>query len=282
MVMESGGSLKVSVALSALAHALAFGALLLGGFALGGHSREDVFFVELEEARLVAAKGEGKVASAPRETAEKVSTQERPRVAKAAQRPEPLKKTKELAVAPLPEPPAPDVEEKAAPAFEPSSAVAERTPEARAGGSEEAGEAEDYGEGEKAGKEPEEVSSISHGGSAGEGEDLGSFPAAGFGDYALLSGQGPSKAELLSRIRRAIEEELTYPPLARRRRLEGTVLAGFAIDERGVPYDIEIVRSSGFSILDEEVVEIIRRAAPFPYIPERVEVPVSFRLVAGR
>lgn len=281
MVMETGGSLKVSVALSALVHALAFGALLLGGFALGGHSREDVFFVELEEARLVAAKGEGKTVSAPREAAEKVPAPEKTPVAKkAARRPEPKKKTKGPAVAPPPEPSAPDVEEKAAPAFKPSSAVAERTPEA--GGSEEVGKAEDYGEGEKAGEEAEEVSSTSHGGSIVGGESPGSFPAAGFGDYALLSGQGPSKAEILSRIRRAIEEELTYPPLARRRRLEGTVLAGFAIDERGAPHDIEIVRSSGFSILDEEVVEIIKRAAPFPYIPERVEVPVSFRLVAGR
>jgi protein TonB len=101
-------------------------------------------------------------------------------------------------------------------------------------------------------------------------------------EFALSSGPNASSNELLHRIRQAIQRELTYPPLARKRRIEGTVVAGFTIDARGEPHNIEIVESSGFSVLDKEVVKIIQRAAPYPYIPERVEVPVSFRLVTER
>jgi protein TonB len=113
------------------------------------------------------------------------------------------------------------------------------------------------------------------------------------GEVAAEQGKGGESAEpsygtevsrdaLLLQIRDAIQRELTYPPLARRRKLEGTVVAGFVIDRGGEPHGIEIVESSGFSILDKEVVEIIERASPYPRIPERVEVPVSFRLVTGR
>jgi protein TonB len=101
-------------------------------------------------------------------------------------------------------------------------------------------------------------------------------------EFTLSSGPQGTGNELLQRIRQAIQRELTYPPLARKRRIEGTVVAGFTIDMRGGPHGIEIVESSGFSVLDKEVVKIIQRAAPYPYIPERVEVPVSFRLVTER
>jgi TonB family protein len=60
------------------------------------------------------------------------------------------------------------------------------------------------------------------------------------------------------------------------------VVAGFGIDPSGRPHDIEIADSSGYKVLDKEVIKIIRRASPYPYIPDRVEVPVSFRLVEGR
>jgi len=103
----------------------------------------------------------------------------------------------------------------------------------------------------------------------------------GVGD-SEVSGGVVSRDALLLQIREAIQRELTYPPLARRRRLEGTVVAGFLIDGGGEPHDIKIVESSGYSILDKEVIAIIRRASPYPHIDERVEVPVSFKLVTGR
>jgi protein TonB len=244
---------------------------------VGGHSGEEVFFVELEEARLVAPGGEeGKAAPA----LEEPPAAKKAQVKKTPPRPEPEEKKKEPQAAPPPEPVAPEAgkiaaEETAAP--EPPSAAVGKAPEnieADSGG--DAFSEEEGVSSAGASSTSDEVSP------AGAAEREVSFPQAGFGDYALSSGPGLSRAEALARIRKAIEEELTYPPLARRRRLEGTVLAGFAVDEGGAPHDIEIVRSSGFSILDDEVVKIIRRAAPFPHIPERVEVPVSFRLVGPR
>lgn len=83
---------------------------------------------------------------------------------------------------------------------------------------------------------------------------------------------------LIGRIRAAIQEAVSYPSLARKRGLEGTVLAGFSIDEMGLPRDVRVLKSSGHGILDREVQRIIRRASPYPPLKGMIEVPVSFRL----
>jgi protein TonB len=88
---------------------------------------------------------------------------------------------------------------------------------------------------------------------------------------------GPT-AEYLAGIRAAIERVLTYPPLARKRGWEGTVVASFFIDERGMPSEIRVTRGSGYGILDRETARIIERASPYPPLGGRVELPVSFRL----
>lgn len=85
---------------------------------------------------------------------------------------------------------------------------------------------------------------------------------------------------LIKKIRAAIQKATTYPPLARKRKIEGTVLAGFSINKSGIPVDIKILKTSGYGILDREVIRIIKRASPYPFLRERIEVPVSFRLVS--
>jgi TonB family protein len=83
----------------------------------------------------------------------------------------------------------------------------------------------------------------------------------------------------MDEIRRAIERAVTYPPLARKRRITGTVVAVFYINDEGMPVDIKVLRGSGHGVLDNETVKIIRRASPFPPLGGRVEVPVRFRLI---
>jgi TonB family protein len=92
---------------------------------------------------------------------------------------------------------------------------------------------------------------------------------------------GGSRNEYLDRIRGLIQGAVRYPPLARKRRLEGEVLAGFSIDGGGAPRDIRVLRSSGHGILDRAVIRIIRRASPYPVTDATVEVPVVFRLRDG-
>ncbi len=79
-------------------------------------------------------------------------------------------------------------------------------------------------------------------------------------------------------IRAAIERAKSYPPLARKRGLEGTVTAEFTISAKGYPENIRIVRSSGHEILDSAAKKTILRASPFPSVKGSLEVPITFRI----
>lgn len=85
-------------------------------------------------------------------------------------------------------------------------------------------------------------------------------------------------AGIILGIRETIQGAVRYPPVARRRGYEGTVIASFAVDRVGMPRDIRLVESSGHGVLDKEVLRVIEHASPYPSVPEEVEVPVTFRL----
>jgi TonB family protein len=99
----------------------------------------------------------------------------------------------------------------------------------------------------------------------------GTAPEAGTGD-------GLFPEDIIGKIRNAIEQSKTYPLIARKRRMEGTVHVGFRITPQGRPEEVRIMKSSGFAVLDRATVDIVERAAPFPYIDASLEVPVVFRL----
>jgi protein TonB len=91
-------------------------------------------------------------------------------------------------------------------------------------------------------------------------------------------GPGIVSSRIIERIGRAIESKKTYPPLARRRGIEGTVRIGFSINPEGKPWDIELIESSGHRVLDAATLNVVKKAAPYPYTDRRIEVPVSYRL----
>ncbi|MBI4689167.1 MAG: energy transducer TonB [Nitrospirae bacterium] len=138
------------------------------------------------------------------------------------------------------------------------------------------------------------------GGDRGEGEKIFSgknktFAQASTEQYAgLISGQtnsvepalsagsstdGTPSTSLYSLIRLAIEKAKTYPFLARKKRIEGTVVAEFSIDVKGDPQSIKIRKSSGSEILDSAALNIIKKAAPLPSADGDIVVPITFSLM---
>jgi TonB family protein len=79
-------------------------------------------------------------------------------------------------------------------------------------------------------------------------------------------------------IRAAIEEAKDYPLLARKKRIEGTVITGFTINNKGYPEDIRLEKGSGSEILDSAAIKIVKRAAPFPRVNGKIVVPITFKL----
>jgi protein TonB len=73
-----------------------------------------------------------------------------------------------------------------------------------------------------------------------------------------------------------------FPPEARSRGDRGSATVGFTLDGGGRVTRVSLVRSSGFSSLDQEATAMVRRASPFPAPPggrpTAFTAPVSFRI----
>lgn len=111
-------------------------------------------------------------------------------------------------------------------------------------------------------------------------------------DVASAAGGGPVAAvspDYTAQLRYWLERHKTYPKNARRRRMQGTVHLYFRVTRNGQVLVKEIRKSSGFSILDDEAEEMLRRAEPLPKFPKQmaggyldIVVPVSFSLRGNR
>ncbi|TBV77386.1 energy transducer TonB [Pseudoxanthomonas winnipegensis] len=89
------------------------------------------------------------------------------------------------------------------------------------------------------------------------------------------------QAQLLGHLQRYKR----YPRTAQRRRQEGVVQVGFAVDRRGHASEVHVVQGSGRDTLDAEALATVQRADPLPPPPAdlpgdpvRVVVPVEFFL----
>lgn len=87
----------------------------------------------------------------------------------------------------------------------------------------------------------------------------------------------------LFKVRAKIQENLQYPSLARRLKLEGESVVGFEILDNGgvVESSCEVKRSSGHKTLDREAIETILSVLPFEAPPSgkiSIIVPVAFNL----
>lgn len=82
-----------------------------------------------------------------------------------------------------------------------------------------------------------------------------------------------------------LDRHKRYPDVARARLAEGTVLFSFGMDRGGRVLKYYLVRSSGYSELDDEVLVMIERASPLPAAPPELReqvvqlvVPIPFKI----
>jgi protein TonB len=71
-----------------------------------------------------------------------------------------------------------------------------------------------------------------------------------------------ASARILSELSRRIGDRLSYPVAARRRGLEGTLVAEFSVDARGGLVSARVAVSSGSDILDAAGLELLRGVFP--------------------
>lgn len=121
------------------------------------------------------------------------------------------------------------------------------------------------------------------GSGSGSGSGSGTGSGSGSGEGSGMSVEQQRKrylAEHFAYIRDIIEKNLTYPPLAERNGWTGKVVVYFSVQRDGRVRDIRIVKSSGYDILDEKVIETIRKVQPFPRppVPAGLKIALSFGL----
>lgn len=122
----------------------------------------------------------------------------------------------------------------------------------------------------------------STGSGRGSGQDRSGRGDGGGGSQGLAAVQ----VQYLGLVRARILAHRQYPPLARARHMEGVVRLRFTLSHTGaLSRGVQIVKTSGFSLLDEQASRCVLAAAPFPPFPSElqkqsliVEVPIVYQL----
>ena len=83
-----------------------------------------------------------------------------------------------------------------------------------------------------------------------------------------------------------LNRKKTYPTEAKKARQQGIVSVRFTIDQRGNVIAADIKKGSGYALLDDETLKLMRRASPLPEIPDSlkrqqltISLPVEYSLV---
>lgn len=93
-----------------------------------------------------------------------------------------------------------------------------------------------------------------------------------------------ARAGYIRGLSAAVAKQKRYPRLAQQRGWQGEVMLHVVVDASGRLLDVSVERSSGFEALDREALEMVRRAAPFPFAngmkkeDVSMSLPVVFRL----
>jgi TonB family protein len=93
----------------------------------------------------------------------------------------------------------------------------------------------------------------------------------------LLSADAPVRQAISARLK----EALIYPPLAKKRGLEGQAVVLFELDEAGQLKQVQLVKSSGHVLLDNEALAAVHRVVPFKHgLGDSIclQLPLNFEL----
>ncbi|MCZ8262027.1 MAG: energy transducer TonB [Beijerinckiaceae bacterium] len=118
---------------------------------------------------------------------------------------------------------------------------------------------------EGAGREAATRAATNRGGTGGAGVMAGSAVTAGYG----------------ARVRALIERQKSYPEAAQERGQTGRTTIALAIARDGRVASVAVVKGSGHAVLDAATLAAVRRAQPFPALPEGGPATISFQLSIG-
>ncbi|MCX6061736.1 MAG: TonB family protein [Campylobacterales bacterium] len=85
----------------------------------------------------------------------------------------------------------------------------------------------------------------------------------------------------LEEIRGLLLQNLKYPKMAQKLKMQGEVRIAFSLNSEGRVEDIKVIESSGFDLLDEDARTLIEKTAsrfPKPSKSVRISVPLSYVL----
>lgn len=130
-------------------------------------------------------------------------------------------------------------------------------------------------------------------GTAYTGSGSGAFSRGAPGSGSV-AGSGPGgggvavgiQRQYLNLIRARILAMRSYPLQARRQRQEGIVRLRFTLSAGGsLAQDVQVIKPSGFQLLDDQARHCVRAAAPFPPLPRElqrssltVELPIVYKI----
>lgn len=97
------------------------------------------------------------------------------------------------------------------------------------------------------------------------------------GDNGAGSSPDPNSFQsVVSEIRAKVEKFKKYPEAARRLHLGGKAVVRFGIDQNGALAFLEVMQSSGSTLLDEAALDTVRRAAPYPKFSSPLSLALRF------
>lgn len=107
-------------------------------------------------------------------------------------------------------------------------------------------------------------------------------PASDRGKERLLQEDIPDLSHVFDALRERIVQKRVYPPVARKRGYEGTVVVLITLDAGGDLSALVVAESSGYKVLDKAAVALIKRVLPYEHNTGKsisVEIPITYELV---
>lgn len=114
-------------------------------------------------------------------------------------------------------------------------------------------------------------------------------PQSGADPADAMASQGRMRNDYLSRVARQIGQHRVYPAGALANHQRGRLVARVTVARSGQVVDVRISTSSGWPAIDAAEIETIRKASPFPPLPNDMPgetvilvLPVNFNYAPGR